>query len=258
MHSEHLLILVFLKRGKRERYREILSNSRLRHKFTKQLAHFKDFDPEYRLPIPSDKLFIGNIASELRKRQSPDIVFSISEDSDLDQKQIPLLEALEHVVGRGIGTVLSCIPGRLAFVETEDERFILERHDPLEKREYIRFAIGGINSDAERGIFGAVAWALEWQEITGSDADELKKMLAWFSKNLEKLVSEGSGVLRHGTCWFKSNAAEHISKIEEMAVILGRNGVSVKKISTHKPGFVVYEDEWQLVAEPARKKSAQK
>ena len=41
-----------------------------------------------------------------------------------------------------MATVLSCIPGRLAFVETEEERFILERHDPLEKPEYIRFVLG--------------------------------------------------------------------------------------------------------------------
>ena len=52
-------------------------------------------------------------------------------------------------------TVLSCIPGRLAFVETEDERFILERHDPLEKREYVRFVIGRKDKEnhVERRIF---------------------------------------------------------------------------------------------------------
>jgi hypothetical protein len=52
------------------------------------------------------------------------------------------LEALKQIVGRGMGTVPSCIPGRLAFVETEDERFILEPHGPLEKCEYVRFVIG--------------------------------------------------------------------------------------------------------------------
>ena len=56
-----------------------------------------------------------------------------------------------------MGTVLSCIPGRLAFVETEDERFILERHDHLEKREYVRFVIGRKDEDShvEQGIFQA-------------------------------------------------------------------------------------------------------
>jgi hypothetical protein len=54
-----------------------------------------------------------------------------------------------------MGTVLSCIPGRLAFVETEDGRFILECHDALEKREYLRFVIGRKDEDShvEQGIF---------------------------------------------------------------------------------------------------------
>src|SRR5689334_3005485 len=126
----------------------MLSNPRLRHKFTGLLAHFKDFDPEYRLPIPSNKLYVNNIALELQKRHCPQIVFAISEDPALDQKELPLTEALEEIVGRGMGTVLSCIPGRLAFVETEDERFILERHDPLEKKEFVRFVIGRKDEDS--------------------------------------------------------------------------------------------------------------
>lgn len=255
MHTEHALIAAFVKRNKRDRYREILSNPRLRHKFTNQLAHFTDFDPKYRLNIPSNKLFVDRIALELQKRHSPNTIFAISEDPTLDQKELPLVEALKQIVGRGMGTVLSCIPGRLAFVETEDERFILERHDPLEKCEYIRFVIGRKDEDSnvEQGIFQAVALALEWQNITGFDADELNELRAWFSENLEKPTSFGRDTLRLGICWFKTGAAEHISRIWEMVQILERNGIFVKKIRTDKPGYVIYEDEWQVVAEPFRK-----
>ena len=45
MHNESSLIAAFVKRNKRDRYKEKVSDSRLRHKFTGQLAHFKDFDP---------------------------------------------------------------------------------------------------------------------------------------------------------------------------------------------------------------------
>ncbi len=255
MHNEHSLIAAFVKRSKRDRYREILSNPRLRHKFTNQLAHFTDFDPKYRLPIPSNKLFVNNIALELQKRRSPKIVFAISEDPALDQKELPLVEALKQIVGRGIGTVLSCVPGRLAFVETEDERFILERQDRLEKREYVRFVIGRKDEDSqvEQGILQAAVQALEWQDITGTDADELNELRAWFSENLEKPTSFGRDKLRLGICWFKTASSEHISRIWEMVQILERNDIYVKKIRTDKPGYVIYEDEWQLVAEPFRK-----
>lgn len=255
MQNELALIAAFVKRSKRDRYREILSNPRLRHKFTDLLAHFSDFDPRYRLPIPSNKLFVDNIAIELQKRHSPNIVFAISEDPTLDQKELPLVEALEQIVGCGMGTVLSCIPGRLAFVETEDERFILERHAALEKREYVRFVIGRKDDDShvEQGIFQAAAQAVEWQSITGSDADELNELRAWFSENLEKPTSFGRDKLRLGICWFKTGSTEHISRIWEMVQILERNGIYVKKVRTDKPGYVIYEDEWQLVAEPFRK-----
>jgi hypothetical protein len=152
----------------------------LRENITHQLAHFTDFDLKYRLSIPSNRLFVENIVRELKKRHSPNFVFAISEDPALDQKELPFVEALQQIVGRGVGTVLSCIPGRLAFVETEDERFILERHDPLERREYVRFVIGRKDEDSqvEQGIFQAAALALEWHNITGADAEELNKLLA--------------------------------------------------------------------------------
>ena len=104
-----------------------------------------------------------------------------------------------------MGTVLCCIPGRVAFVETEDERFILGRHDPLEKREYVRFVIGRKDEEnhVERGIFQAAAQALEWKNITGRDADELNKVLAWFGENLEKPTSAGRDKNRFGICWLR-------------------------------------------------------
>jgi hypothetical protein len=255
VHNELSLIAAFVNRNRRDRYREFVSNPRLRHKFTNQLAHFSDFDPKYRLSIPSDSLFADNIAYELKKRHSPHIVFAISENPALDQKELPLVNALHQTVGRGMGTVLSCIPGRLAFVETEDERFILERHDPIEKREYVRFVIGreGDDSQVERGIFQGAALALEWGNITGSDADELKNLLAWFGKNLEKPTSLGREKFRFGICWFKAESTEHVSRIWEMVRILERNHIYVKKIRTDKPGYVIYEDGWQLVAEPLPK-----
>lgn len=244
-----------MRRDKRDRYRQILSDARLRRKFTDRLAHFADFDPKYRLPIPSNKLFVDSIARELQKRHSPNIVYAISEDPTLDQREFLLVEALKQIVGRGMGTILCCIPRCLAFVETEDERFILERHDPLEKREYVRFVIGRRDEDSnvEQGIFQAAAQALESQTITGAGADELNELRAWFSENLERPTSFGRDTLRLGICWFKTGSVDHIARVWEMVNILESNGIYVKKIRTDRPGYVIYEDEWQLVAEPFRK-----
>jgi hypothetical protein len=154
-----------------------------------------------------------------------------------------------------MGTVLSCIPGCLAFVETEDERFILERHNPMEKQEYVRFVIDRKDEESHvgLGVFHAAAEALAWRHVTGNDADELYEIRAWFNENLEKPTSFGRGTLHLGICWFKTGSVQHISRVYEMVRILERNGVPVQKIKTNKPGYVIYEDEWQLVAEPFRK-----
>ena len=139
-----------------------------------------------------------------------------------------------------MGTILSCIPGRLAFVETEDDRFILERRDLLERREYIRFVIVQKDEDShvEQGIFQAAARAIEWDTITGPNADECNHLRDWFNENLEKPNSFGRGKLNLGICWFKVDASEHVNRIWQMIRILERHGIYVKKIKTDKPGYL--------------------
>lgn len=51
-------------------------------------------------------------------------------------------------------------------------------------------------------------------------------------------------------CWFKATATEHIAKMREMSCILEQNGFYVRVIKAQRPGYIVYEDEYQVVAEP--------
>jgi hypothetical protein len=53
--------------------------------------------------------------------------YVLSEDGALDGKELLLADALGQILGRGMGTFLSCIPGKLAYFEDEDGRWILER-----------------------------------------------------------------------------------------------------------------------------------
>jgi hypothetical protein len=50
--------------------------------------------------------------------------------------------------------------------------------------------------------------------------------------------------------WFKDSAKEHIAKMHALKQILEAHGVVVDVIQTHRPGYVVYEDEFQVAAEP--------
>jgi len=69
------------------------------------------------------------VTAKLRKLGAPEQCHAISTISDLDGHQWPLRETLDGVLGMGNGIVLSCIPGKLAYYESEEKngRYILSR-----------------------------------------------------------------------------------------------------------------------------------
>jgi hypothetical protein len=72
--------------------------------------------------------FPDAIYEDLRARGAP-TVCRVLAFNELDGHEVPLLTALERVVGSRIEALLICIPGKLAFLETEyqDERYVLQR-----------------------------------------------------------------------------------------------------------------------------------
>ncbi len=50
-------------------------------------------------------------------------VWVISDDSTFDSQECDLT----HIWGRGIGSILSCVPGKLAYFEGEEVTRLLER-----------------------------------------------------------------------------------------------------------------------------------
>jgi hypothetical protein len=66
----------------------------------------------------------------LRSKGAGPTVWVISEYSAIDGREMPLVEAMEQTWGRCMGTILSCVPGKLAFFRGEEMRTerLLERH----------------------------------------------------------------------------------------------------------------------------------
>src|SRR5258707_12253184 len=105
--DEQLLARFFIP-SKRERYIDMLSNSKQRKKFLQELPHFKSLDPRYFVPMPPKKLFPDQIAGILAGKGAPHSCWITSENSDLDGREMPLIEALNEIVGGQMGTFLSC------------------------------------------------------------------------------------------------------------------------------------------------------
>jgi hypothetical protein len=125
-HEEHL-IRAFFPPTKRERYLEMIANPKKRRKFLRELAHFKSLDPSFCVALPKGVHAPEEIAAFLKRKGAPETCWVTSEDSTIDGKQIPLVDALKSVVGYQMGTFLSCITGRLVYFEDEEDRWVLER-----------------------------------------------------------------------------------------------------------------------------------
>ena len=129
MTEEEALIRSFIVKEKRQRIVDLLANPKRRKQVTSSLAHFRDLDPRWMIPILANQQHPRDIERLLRARGAGDTCYAISEASALDGKTLSPGGALGVVVGYGMGTLLSCIPGVLAFFEGEgpSERCILER-----------------------------------------------------------------------------------------------------------------------------------
>jgi hypothetical protein len=125
------LINAFVVREKRERYLYLSASPRRRKEFLKGLYHFSDFDTTYVVPLARSISSAGAVVSELRRRGALDECYVISIDPELDGVKGELQDVISQVHGRVEGTIVSCIPGRLAYYEGEapENRFILDRKD---------------------------------------------------------------------------------------------------------------------------------
>jgi hypothetical protein len=87
------------------------------------------FDPRRVSPIAHGQQGASYIERLLRSRGAPSICHIMSENVDLDGRDLPLAEALGEIVGWGAPSLLSCLPGRLAYYGGEElnERYLLER-----------------------------------------------------------------------------------------------------------------------------------
>jgi hypothetical protein len=107
----------FIVKPRRQRELEPLASSKNRHKFTSKFDHHgRDYViPECIRPIELRYEHSPDIADILRAIGAPETCHDIS--GERDGEDIELLTALKQIVGYGTGTVLSCIPGKLAYFE---------------------------------------------------------------------------------------------------------------------------------------------
>ena len=128
---EDALVRAFIRPEKQERWLELLANPKRRGDILNSLPHLADLDERFAAPVPSGQQTTAAILGLLRSLGAPADCYLVSESRDLDARTLSLDEALGAIIGMGMGTLVSCIPGRLAYFEgeREGERYLLERRD---------------------------------------------------------------------------------------------------------------------------------
>jgi len=124
---------------------------------------------------------------------------------------------------------------------------------------FVRFVISDIHpgSGVKNGLFDLVYTLRDSDDVLEEHRQLLADHLAWFAKGLPKPRrfnrTSSKGYYRRATkgiAWFRDTATEHIARMHEMKRIAEVYGHIVDVIVEERVGYLVYEDEAQVVAEP--------
>jgi hypothetical protein len=121
-------LALFLEPSSRDRFRNALTSSRARSKFTAKLAHFAHLDPRFATKVGDKSLVAGRLHDLGAQR----VCYVMSEDSEIDARFIPLSDAIQFTIAAAAGSLISCHPGRLGcFVgEERHSAWVLQRRVP--------------------------------------------------------------------------------------------------------------------------------
>jgi hypothetical protein len=125
---------------------------------------------------------------------------------------------------------------------------------------YVRFVLGKRHpaSGFPDGVFRtAYALVRDSGEISQADREALKDQLIWFEEHLpvpkrfNKTISKGYYRRNtRGIAWFREQAVEHITRMNEIKRVFEANGHTVHMVREERVGYVVYRDDFQVIAEP--------
>lgn len=129
MHAdEEATIRAFISRERRTRWLEALASPTKRSKFLDRLNHCRDFDDRFATSLESNADGIAMLIS----LGAPPTCHVISDTQKLDGREMPVAEAVSAAEAHGWGTLVCCLPGRLAYFygERGERRLILHRPTP--------------------------------------------------------------------------------------------------------------------------------
>jgi hypothetical protein len=126
-------------------------------------------------------------------------------------------------------------------------------------KSFVRFVLTTRHpeSGVEEGLFRAAYRLRDSSRVEEEDRRLLTEVLGWFRENLVTPDrfnrSKSKGFYRRttrGIPWFRDSTTDCLSRMHRIRVILEKYGHPVTILTETRVGYVTYEDELQIVAEP--------
>jgi hypothetical protein len=121
---------------------------------------------------------------------------------------------------------------------------------------FIRFITQFINQygETDTGLFSALRFVREHSLTQDEEVKELKDLRNWFNENLQVPDRFSNAANKKpasiSLSWFKDSAKNHIKKIYAIIEILEKYGIIIETVTTKNPGYIIYEDDYQVSAIP--------
>jgi hypothetical protein len=124
---------------------------------------------------------------------------------------------------------------------------------------FVRFVVTRVRPDSgvQEGLFAASYALRDEKDVSAEHRQALSDLLLWFETHLRKPQrfnrTSSKGYYRRttkGIAWFRDTAETYISRMHELKTIAEANGHSVAIIREDRVGYIVYEDDVQVIAEP--------
>jgi hypothetical protein len=123
---------------------------------------------------------------------------------------------------------------------------------------FVRFVVPQFDSESycELGVFHA-AGNLYWSgRMFSYEETEYERIRDWFSDCLRRPTRFTASKRpyyrkpKKAICWFKDTAQVHLDQVRGMVAILENHYVPVRMLTAKRVGYVVYEDKYQVAAQP--------
>ena len=121
---------------------------------------------------------------------------------------------------------------------------------------YVRFVLHEIDEDSQtqKGMFVAVNELIDDDYFEDYELEAIGELLSWFNDHLDEPLrlrrSKKYHTVNKAISWFKPGANVHIAKGQQLVTLMKQKDLHVEMIKTTNPGYIVYEDAFQIVAEP--------